>query len=89
PITRAMLLVPASKPDASNSFDICCPHPPLVQLGRGSTLFRRNFVAVGEFIHRSNLAPPFNSSGSRKLHLTFTKVIKTRNEDVILCYQPD
>ncbi|KIJ07704.1 hypothetical protein PAXINDRAFT_89979 [Paxillus involutus ATCC 200175] len=92
PITRSMLLLLASHLDLSSPFDACCLAAACLAmwaqarlgeiLSNWETSFKPAFVVC-----RSHLLPPFNKNGSRKCHLPFSKVAKSRGEDICICRQ--
>ncbi|KIJ09321.1 hypothetical protein PAXINDRAFT_87622 [Paxillus involutus ATCC 200175] len=92
PISRSMLVLLANHLELSNPLDSCCFVAACLAMWAQARLgeilspwensFKPTFVVC-----RSHLLPPFNANGSRKCHLPFTKVAKSRGEDVVICRQ--
>lgn len=94
PVSRSMLLILAQHLDPTDSFDACCLAAACfamwgqIRLGEILSPWERSFKP-SHVVCRLHLQPPFNDAGSRKCHLPFTKVAKSRGEDVVICCQND
>ncbi|KAG2118613.1 hypothetical protein DEU56DRAFT_706492, partial [Suillus clintonianus] len=92
PVSRSMLLVLASNLNLANSFDACCLAAACVamwgqlRLGEILSSWEHSFQSA-HIASRSNLSPPINANGSRKLFLPYTKVKKNRGKEVVICHQ--
>ncbi|KAG2157552.1 hypothetical protein DEU56DRAFT_722559 [Suillus clintonianus] len=94
PVSHSMLSYLASSLNSSNHLDVCCLAAATItfwgQLRLGEILSPwENLFIASRVSCRSDLGTAFNDNGSRRLHLPFTKVKKTRGEDIILCRQAD
>ncbi|KAG1791073.1 uncharacterized protein HD556DRAFT_1241183 [Suillus plorans] len=94
PVTCSMLLILASHLDLSLGLDACCLAAACaamwgqLRLGEILSSWEKSFKEF-HIACRSDLSAPFNSNGSRKLHLPFMKVKKNKGEEVIICRQCD
>ena len=59
-----------------------------VRLGEVLSQWENSFTPL-KVVCRHHLSPPFNSNGSRICHLPFTKVAKSKGEDICICCQND
>lgn len=94
PVTREMLILLACHLTVTTPLDACCFAAACMafwaQLRLGEILSeRQGSFSSSNTVCRSHLTGPLNANGSRKCHLPFTKVGKSRGEDVIICRQSD
>ena len=94
PITRNMLCLLASNLSRTDPLDVCCLAAATCamwgQLRLGEILSQWEFSFVASKVScRHHLQPPLNTNGSRILHLPFTKVTKSKGDDVCICCQSD
>ncbi|KAF9223576.1 hypothetical protein BS17DRAFT_795730 [Gyrodon lividus] len=78
----------------SDHFDACCFTAACLAiwaqccLGEILSTWEKSFQA-SKVVCQLHLLPPFNKNGSQKCHLPFTKVAKSKGEDVCICRQRD
>ena len=94
PITRTMIVILASHLSSSDPFDVCCLATASctmwAQLHLGEILSQWEIsFTPSKTVCRLHLGPPFNSNSSRICHLPFTKVAKSKGEDICICRQND
>ncbi|KAG2737982.1 hypothetical protein P692DRAFT_20883038 [Suillus brevipes Sb2] len=94
PVTRAMVLILASKLNLADPFDCCCLTTATsafwgqLRLGEVLSPWQSSFP-TSHIACREHLSSAISQGGSRKLHLPFTKVKKNCGEDIVLCHQQD
>lgn len=93
-VSRAMLILLARHLCLTSPLDACCFAAACTafwaQLRLGEILSpRASSFSAASTVCRSHLSRPLNANGSRKCHLPFTKVRKSRGEDVVICRQAD
>ncbi|KAG8213834.1 hypothetical protein J3R82DRAFT_10572, partial [Butyriboletus roseoflavus] len=93
-VTCSMLLVLANSFHLFDPFDACCLAAASftiwgqVHLGEILSPWERSFKPL-LVIFWHHLHSPLNANGSWKCHLPFTKVAKSKGEDVVICQQWD
>lgn len=94
PVTRAMILILAAKLDLLDPFDCYCTAAASAvfwgQLCLGEVLspWELSFP-TSHVMSCAHLSPPITQNRSHKLFLPYTKVKRSRGEEVILCWQQD
>lgn len=93
PVTRSMLILLARGFNLKSNLDVCCLAAACMafwaQLRLGEILSPWETSFSPSTTQRAHLLPPFNENGSRVCHLPFTKVAKSKGEDVVVCRQAD